>query len=150
MPRKPKPASKRGPGQPSKIDMEKLETLCQVNCTHEEIAAFFGITVRAIEKRRHESEEFRNVMDNAKLVGKISIRRAQVQAALNGDRTMLVWMGKQLLGQRDVQAMQISGPNDGPIEHRDVGMDLSKLSADELRTLRTLREKASAESGEKA
>jgi len=148
MPRpKKKPAPPAPPkkiGQPSKIDMEKLDTLCQVGCTHEEIAAFFGITTRAIEKRRTESEEFRAFMDSRRLVGKISIRRAQRQLALAGNPTMLIWMGKQELGQRDVQAMQVSGPNDGPIEHKDVGMDLGKLSTEELLELRKLREKASS------
>ena len=33
--------------------------------------------------------------------GKASLRRAQWKAALNGNTTMLVWLGKQELGQND-------------------------------------------------
>ena len=37
-----------------------------------------------------------------------------------------------------------SGPGGGPIKHEDVGMDLSKLSTEDILQLRKLREKASS------
>ena len=36
-----------------------------------------------------------------RLVGRTSIRRAQYKAALDGNPTMLIWLGKQLLGQKE-------------------------------------------------
>ena len=40
-------------------------------------------------------------MDGAQAEVKISLRAKQVQLALDGDRCMLVWLGKQWLGQKD-------------------------------------------------
>jgi hypothetical protein len=40
-----------------------------------------------------------------------------MQAAENGDRTMLVWLGKQWLGQTDTQRTEHTGRDGGPIEH---------------------------------
>lgn len=40
---------------------------------------------------------------------KISLRRKQIQLADDGDRTMLIWLGKQHLGQRDKFDSQITG-----------------------------------------
>ena len=35
-----------------KIDIGELEKLCGLQCTNDEIAAFFGISSRTIERRR--------------------------------------------------------------------------------------------------
>lgn len=48
--------------------------------------------------------------------GKISLRRKQFQTALagKGNVSMLIWLGKQWLGQKD--AAEFSGPDNGPIQ----------------------------------
>jgi hypothetical protein len=50
---------------------------------------------------------------------KMSLRRAQLQLALNGNPTMLIWLGKQLLGQQDAPTnAQDQAPlpwNDSPV-----------------------------------
>ena len=46
----------------SKIDPVELEKLCGMQCTDEEIAAFFGVCTRTIVRRRLVPK-FRDVMD---------------------------------------------------------------------------------------
>ena len=46
--------------------------------------------------------------------GRISIRRAQMKMLESGNGTMGVWLGKQLLGQRDPVDMQHPGKAGGP------------------------------------
>jgi hypothetical protein len=41
-----------------------------------------------------------------------SLRRKQFEAAMNGNTTILIWLGKQYLGQRDKREM--SGPDGVP------------------------------------
>ena len=36
----------------AKIDLVELEKLCVMQCTDEEVAAFFGVSIRTIERRR--------------------------------------------------------------------------------------------------
>lgn len=113
-----------------KIDLDELEKLCAMQATQVEIASFFGVTPQAVEKRISENRSYPVKLDNGETVklsfreimergynrGKISLRRAQFQAALAGDRTMMVWLGKQILGQRDNLDTVLSGPAGGPIE----------------------------------
>ena len=40
------------PRPEANIDLEELEKLCVMQCTDEEIAAFFGVSTRTIERRR--------------------------------------------------------------------------------------------------
>ena len=92
------------------IDFEQLEKLASLQCTEEEIAAWFRCTTRTIEKRRKEPL-FKEVMERGKAMGRISIRRAQMKLLDGGNATMGVWLGKQLLGQRDVTPIELTGAN---------------------------------------
>jgi hypothetical protein len=73
--------------------------------------------------------------------GFTSLRHKQWQLAAQGNPTMLVWFGKQWLGQSDRH--ELTGADGGPIQYERV--DLRKLSDAELALLEELVEKAHAE-----
>ena len=58
-----------------------------------------------------------------------------------GNATMGVWLGKQLLGQRDIVTNEHTGSSGGPIQLA-VKPDLTQLSNEELRQLREIAVKA--------
>ena len=68
----------------AKIDPDELEKLCGMQCTDEEIAAFFGVSTRTIERRRKVST-FREIMDQGRAKGRVSVRRALFRLAANGN-----------------------------------------------------------------
>jgi hypothetical protein len=84
----------------SEIDLSELEKLCGLQCTDEEIAAWFGVSTRTIERRRLEPE-FADVMDRGRARGRISVRRLQMKLLEQGNATMGVWLGKNILNQVD-------------------------------------------------
>jgi hypothetical protein len=90
----------------SDIDLIELEKLCQLSCTDEEIAAWFGTSTRTIERRRLEPK-FAEIMARGKAKGRISVRRMQMKLLEQGNATMGIWLGKQLLGQRDQIATEV-------------------------------------------
>ena len=83
----------------------KLVNMVRIQCTQEEICGIYGVTDKTLNealKRREEpgfSEFYKRHQDE----GRASLRRAQWKAAQDGNPTMLVWLGKQMLGQRDKQ-----------------------------------------------
>ena len=87
-------------GTRTEIDLAELEKLSQLQCTDEEIAAWFNVSTRTIERRRLEPE-FPEVMTRGKAKGRISVRRMQMKLLEEGNATMGVWLGKQILGQTD-------------------------------------------------
>src|SRR6185436_6169268 len=87
-------------GTTAKIDLVELERLSSMQCTDEEIAAWFGVTTRTIERRR-KNPKFAEVMDRGKAKGRISVRRMQMKLLEQGNATMGVWLGKNILGQTD-------------------------------------------------
>ena len=85
---------------PIEINMQMVETLDSIQCTDEEIAAALRVSVDTIARRKQQPE-FAEVLAAGKALGRMSSRRLQWQAAKGGSVPMMIWLGKQLLGQRD-------------------------------------------------
>ena len=71
-----------------------------LHCSDRELAGWFDVDVKTIERRRKEPE-FAAAMERGRCKGKINVRRMQMQLLERGNATMAVWLGKQLLGQTD-------------------------------------------------
>lgn len=93
---------RRSRGRPRiEFDLEQVERLGLLQCTDNEIAAFFGCSRDTIANRKASDADFLDALEKGKDKGKISLRRAQWQSATNGNITMQIWLGKQYLGQAD-------------------------------------------------
>jgi hypothetical protein len=122
--------------KPVEIDLEDWEKLHSMQSTMEEIAGFFGVSIRTIETRLKQPQYAEAAM-RGRAKGKISLRRRQWQSAEGGNVRMQIWLGKQMLGQKEVVSNEITGPGGGPIKVA-TKPDLSKLNEDELRQLREI------------
>ena len=111
------------------IDWKEFEKLCWFQCTEQEIADWFGCGMDTLESRIKEYYNgltFSEVFRQKKGTGKISLRRAQFQKAVkDGNVTMQIWLGKQMLGQKDKQE----------IEHTVIGIDVDKAKKKVLKAL---------------
>ena len=78
------------------IDAEQVIRLARLHCTMQEMADFFGC------HRETLRENFSPQIDKGRSEGNISLRRKQWQMAVEkGNVVMLIWLGKQMLGQRN-------------------------------------------------
>ncbi len=93
-----------GTGRPRiEIDMKVLQALVRIQCTADEVAAYLDCSVDTLERRLQEEGwkgwgEFFKTNNQA---GRVSLRRMQWESARKGDKTMQIWLGKQVLGQAD-------------------------------------------------
>src|SRR5258708_35749866 len=107
--------ARQGAGRkPVKIDLEQLEKLCGLQCTDAEIAGWFHVSTRTIENGRRQ-RKFAEAMERGRAKGRISVRRHQMKLLEAGNATMAVWLGKQLLGQRDVITAEHVGSGGGAL-----------------------------------
>ena len=85
------------------IDWIEFDKLCKIQCTLIEIADWFKCSIDTIENHCKSEKKvlFSEYYKKKSTGGKISLRRAQFKAANGGNITMLIWLGKQYLGQRD-------------------------------------------------
>lgn len=90
-------------GRPkTKIDKQQFESLCNLQCTLEEIAGFFkccDVTINNWCKENY-GESFLGVFKRYSQNGKISLRRHQFRLA-EKNPSMAIFLGKQWLGQTD-------------------------------------------------
>jgi len=77
------------------IPPEEVYKLANIGCKDTEIADWFGIDGNTL--RYNFSAE----LTKGRIALNMSLRRAQINTALSGNPTMLVWCGKQYLGQSD-------------------------------------------------
>lgn len=77
------------------IPPNEVFKLAAIGCKDKEIADWFGIKEDTL--RYNFSDELLTGRENMKQ----SLRRAQLTLALSGNAVMLIWLGKNLLGQTD-------------------------------------------------
>ena len=77
------------------IPPEEVFKLASIGCKDIEIADWFGIDNNTL--RYNFSAELTKGREHLKQ----SLRRAQLEVALKGNAVMLIWLGKQYLGQTD-------------------------------------------------
>jgi len=77
------------------IPPKDVERLAQMGCKDSEIAEWFGIDENTL--RYNFSVE----LLKGKLALNQSLRQAQIRLALTGNATMLIWLGKNILGQQE-------------------------------------------------
>lgn len=93
-------------GRPKKvIDYKQLETLCKIQCTGEECASVLKMDYDTLNNalKRDGHGGFSDYYKKTSKSGKASLRRLQWKSAENGNTSMLIWLGKQYLGQVDRQ-----------------------------------------------
>ncbi len=96
-------------GRPRKeIDKKMFESLCGMFCTLDDIADFFDCSQDTIERwcKRTYDEGFADTYKRKSSAGRRSLRRWQFEAASKGNTSMLIFLGKNYLGQADTMRME--------------------------------------------
>lgn len=77
------------------IPPNEVYKLASIGCKNSEICDWFGIDDSTLQYN------FKQELVKGREHLKQSLRRAQIQLALSGNATLLIWLGKNLLGQSD-------------------------------------------------
>jgi hypothetical protein len=85
------------------LDLKKIAAWAQVGCPRDEIAALLNVDQGWLDDAITKDYE----LEKAIMVGtaefKNALRTTQARLALSGHPAMLIWLGKQFLGQSDKQ-----------------------------------------------
>ena len=85
-----------GRGQNQKVvDPDEVYRLAKISCTMEEMSHFFGIDRETLKYN------FLPYIQRAESELRQMLRARQIEVALDGNPTMLIWLGKNMLGQSD-------------------------------------------------
>ena len=84
------------------IDGELVHKFAQWGCTVKEIAAHFECDPDTISAR------FSVELEKGRADLRMSLRQMQIKSATNGNVAMLIWLGKQMLGQQDRAVLELT------------------------------------------
>ncbi len=81
------------------ISEDQVLRLAMINCSYAEMAAVLDCDESTLTRR------FAQVIEKGRSSGRMSLKRKQWELAMrgNGHFGMLIWLGKQMLGQTDKQ-----------------------------------------------
>lgn len=93
---------KNGPGRPRKnIDPQQVEELAAIQCSYAEMAAVLKCDPSTLTRN------YSQAIKDGRERGKSSLKRKQYEVAMKGNVGMLIWLGKQHLGQSDKYESQV-------------------------------------------
>jgi hypothetical protein len=89
--------------KPTEIDWEKVDGYLKAQCSGASIAGILGIHDNTLYMRckTDNNVDFVTYAAQKRGEGKELLRRTQFDKALSGNVVMLIWLGKQYLGQAD-------------------------------------------------
>ena len=92
--------------RPTKYNIkgEEVQKLSKFGMTNVEIADFFGCDESLIRKSYSE------YLTKGRAEMKLRLRQLQWKSAEKGNAVMLIWLGKQMLGQSDIPVGEDSQP----------------------------------------
>lgn len=88
------------------IDEETVFKLASIQCSYEEMADVLNCDPSTLTRR------FAQVIKEGRSQGKTSLKRKQFEVAMTGNTSMLIWLGKQILGQTDKSDIKLSQISD--------------------------------------
>jgi len=92
----------RGALLPDPVTLQRIADLARINATNKEIASALRVSEETFIRFKAQNPVVSEVLDAERGDGKVSLRRAQWRAAVDeGSVPMMIWLGKNELGQSD-------------------------------------------------
>ena len=116
-------------GRPKiEIDVDQVKKMFALFCTGREVAEIIGVCYDTLEKRIKEAtgDSLSDFIKKSQAEGKKSLRKAQYDKAIEGNTTMLIWLGKQFLGQKEPKEPEPTQEDIELIIDLDDGSNLKK------------------------
>lgn len=90
-----------------------VDRLCACMCTKREIAGVIAVSEDTLDRaiKRTFGSNFAAYFEQKSAAARVSLRHRQYEAAMAGNIGMLIWLGKQWLGQTEkVEQVNVSDP----------------------------------------
>ncbi len=82
------------------FDLRLVENICKLMPTWEELAVALNVSLRTVHNYLANDPEFKDATTRGFEKGKMRLRRWQMRAAQKGSAALLIFLGKNHLGQK--------------------------------------------------
>lgn len=111
---------KKGVGRPKwQPDYDLVEKLYSNMSTDQDVADISGVSVKTVERHFKNDKAFTRAKTQGMAKARTSLRSEQFKLAKKGNLGMLVWLGKQYLGQKEKQEVD-NVSSDGSMTPKEI------------------------------
>jgi len=103
-------------------DPDKIQMLASFGCSITEIAKYFRIDESTVRKK------YKDELETGRESLKVKLRQLQWDHAARGNTALLIWLGKQYLGQTDRKEIDLIGNLESVL--KDCGFEDSPIDAE--------------------
>ena len=103
-------------------DPDKIQMLASFGCSITEIAKYFRIDESTVRKK------YKDELETGRESLKVRLRQLQWDHAARGNTALLIWLGKQYLGQTDRKEIDLIGNLESVL--KDCGFEDSPIDAE--------------------
>lgn len=86
--------------------LKELKSRARAMCGWQTMARWAGMSLADLK------EQYGEIIETERQQTRYEIAKAQLEKALSGDNTMLIWLGKQHLSQSDKSQTEVSGKSE--------------------------------------
>lgn len=83
------------------VDLNQVSELAQLGCSEADIAAVLGMSQRTFQRKKKASKKIGEAIEIGHGKMRFQLRMYQLQAAKKLNPALLIWLGKNHLGQSD-------------------------------------------------
>lgn len=112
------------------VDPVMVQAWAQADCTVQEICGMLGVSADWFDDYRRDNPEVELALTRGRATARYSLRNAQMREALAGSPQLLIWLGKQMLGQSD--KVQVKSESTVSVVLEDAMRELRDLSKEDL------------------
>ena len=122
---------------PIEIDKVEFEKLCGLHATLVEIADWFDCSEDTIENwcKKTYGVTFSEILKRKSSKAKVSLRRKQYETAMKGNVVLMIWLGKQHLGQRDYKHVELDTTLKNGELTQEEKTELARKELDEIKAM---------------
>ena len=112
--------------KPKQIDWDKLDLYLKAGCTQDNICKSFMIDHKTLNSRIKEKHgiDYSEYSHSLRSMGQMLIEATQLKKALEGNVTMLVWLGKIRCNQKEPDNIVLVPPQQNDIDKDHLIMQL--------------------------
>ena len=92
--------------KPVHYDLDLVHKLGLIHASDQECAILLGMNTQTFRRLMKEDVQFKVGMERGRAQGKRAIRQKQYDMAMEDNEKMLVWLGKNILGQADKKEVE--------------------------------------------
>lgn len=100
------------------LNIENVSRVARAGCSDSEISALFGLSRKEMNDWviSETGLQLSELVEQCDAAGRARLRLAQHNSAMNGDPSILRFIGKNRLSQRDYDRVEVTGKDGDPIE----------------------------------